>query len=61
MTADAAAVQAAENSGQTLRKASPTSPAVEDITALARAILGIPSDQTAPHSHRTWLGLLTGD
>jgi Flp pilus assembly CpaE family ATPase len=61
VTADAAAVEAAENFGQTLRKAVPTSPAVEDITALARAILGIPSEQAAQHSGRKWLGLLTGD
>jgi Flp pilus assembly CpaE family ATPase len=61
VTSDAAAIEAAENSGQTLRKAAPTSPAVEDIAALARAILGMSSERTAPHPARTWLGLLTGD
>ena len=43
---DWASFQFAENEGQTLRKAAPRSPALADITALARTILGMPP--TAP-------------
>ena len=44
VVADYASFGAAENAGQTLRKAAPRSRALADITALARAILGMPAE-----------------
>ena len=41
---DWSSFQAAENAGQTLRAAAPGSPALSDITTLARAILGMPAE-----------------
>ncbi len=44
VAADWASFRAAENSGQTLRKTAPRSRSLADITALARAILGMPAE-----------------
>jgi pilus assembly protein CpaE len=44
VAADAPAVRAAENAGETLRKAAPRSRALADITALAQTILGMPTE-----------------
>jgi pilus assembly protein CpaE len=44
VASDTRALRAAENSGETLRKAAPHSCALSDITALAQAILGMPTE-----------------
>jgi pilus assembly protein CpaE len=51
--ADLPAVRAAENAGQTLRKAAPRSRAAADIEQLARAILGMPEEPR--HAAWSWL------
>lgn len=50
VTADAEAIRTAENCGKTLRKAVHRSPALSDITRLARAVLAMPSEP-APKAH----------
>jgi pilus assembly protein CpaE len=45
VASDPPAVRAAENAGETLRKAAPHSPALADITALARNLLALPAER----------------
>jgi Flp pilus assembly CpaE family ATPase len=44
VASDPPAVRAAENAGETLRKAAPRSLALGDITALARHLLALPAE-----------------
>ena len=58
VASDPQAVDAAEKSGQTLRKLFPRSQIVRDITALARTMLGLPPEPSTRPTIREWLGMI---
>jgi pilus assembly protein CpaE len=58
ISADAAAVDAAENSGTLLRTLFPDRPVVKDTTSLARTILGLPPEPPGRSIIRQWLDLI---